>query len=130
MDTRELKDKLLAEKEDLEIKLQEIDCGRITAHDECYGDAADQSQDKDSIGEILRRRNDCRAKIREIDETLDLIARKIYGFCQRCGDSISDDRLEALPHARTHVFCVKATKKRTPSAELSLLFGVAAKAYS
>ncbi len=40
-----------------------------------------------------------------IDEALRRIYKNEYGICQTCGDEISKDRLEAVPHARLCIKC-------------------------
>jgi RNA polymerase-binding protein DksA len=47
-----------------------------------------------------------------IDEALRRIKDKTYGKCIKCGDSISPDRLKALPHAR---FCIKCKEEEERS---------------
>jgi DnaK suppressor protein len=40
-----------------------------------------------------------------IDEALRRIYKNEYGVCQSCGDAISKERLEAVPHARLCIKC-------------------------
>lgn len=40
-----------------------------------------------------------------IDEALRRLHRDEYGTCQACGEEISKDRLEAVPHARLCIKC-------------------------
>ena len=47
-----------------------------------------------------------------IDEALRRLYRNEYGVCQTCGDDISRDRLEAVPHARLCIKC-KEDEERT-----------------
>jgi RNA polymerase-binding protein DksA len=42
-------------------------------------------------------------ELRAIDAALDRIDNGHYGVCLRCGESIAEERLEAVPHA---VFCI------------------------
>ena len=46
-----------------------------------------------------------RAAVEEIDDALERIARKTYGACERCYQSIPKARLRALPYARLCVAC-------------------------
>ena len=43
--------------------------------------------------------------IYHIDEALERIEKGIYGLCHECGDSISSERLEVVPHARLCIRC-------------------------
>ena len=40
-----------------------------------------------------------------IDEALRRLYRNDYGTCQTCGENISKERLEAVPHARLCITC-------------------------
>jgi DnaK suppressor protein len=46
-----------------------------------------------------------------IDEALRRLYRNEYGVCQTCGESISKERLEAVPHARLCIQCKEAEEK-------------------
>jgi RNA polymerase-binding protein DksA len=43
--------------------------------------------------------------IYHIDEALARIEKGTYGLCQECGEPISPERLEAVPHARLCIDC-------------------------
>jgi RNA polymerase-binding transcription factor DksA len=47
------------------------------------------------------------ATIAEIDAALDRVADGSYGTCERCGASIPDERLEAIPWAARCVSCAR-----------------------
>jgi RNA polymerase-binding protein DksA len=47
-------------------------------------------------------------EIAEIDAALRRLAEGIYGTCERCGDSITEARLQALPATRFCVACAQA----------------------
>ena len=42
---------------------------------------------------------------RECNAALDRIDRGVYGQCEKCGKSMSKERLDALPYARTCIEC-------------------------
>jgi RNA polymerase-binding protein DksA len=44
-------------------------------------------------------------ELRAIQDALGRLKRGEYGFCQRCGEAIAPQRLEALPHATLCVEC-------------------------
>ncbi len=46
-----------------------------------------------------------------IDEALRRLYRNEYGVCQNCGEQISPDRLEAVPHARLCIKCKEEEEK-------------------
>jgi DnaK suppressor protein len=45
------------------------------------------------------------AEVQAIDTALEKIAAGTYGTCDRCGEPIPEERLEALPHAALCVRC-------------------------
>jgi len=47
-----------------------------------------------------------------IDQALERIDKGNYGLCHSCGNPISQDRLEAVPHARLCIQC-KAKEEKT-----------------
>jgi RNA polymerase-binding protein DksA len=46
-----------------------------------------------------------------IDEALRRLYKNEYGVCQTCGENISKERLEAVPHARLCIQCKEAEEK-------------------
>ncbi|NIR51806.1 hypothetical protein GWO43_24835 [candidate division KSB1 bacterium] len=40
-----------------------------------------------------------------LEQALERIENKTYGHCHECGEQISKDRLEAVPHARLCITC-------------------------
>lgn len=52
-----------------------------------------------------------------IDMALERIENGTYGLCQSCGNPISDERLEAVPHARLCIQCKALEEKTSPPSE-------------
>ncbi len=48
-------------------------------------------------------------ELQGIDEALQRIAQGTYGICERCGESIAEVRLEALPAAVLCINCAEAS---------------------
>jgi RNA polymerase-binding transcription factor DksA len=48
--------------------------------------------------------------VAEIDAAVQRLDAGTYGACERCGDAIAPERLQAIPHART---CVRCPGQRT-----------------
>jgi DnaK suppressor protein len=56
------------------------------------------------------------ARLKYIENALKAMDRGEYGECVRCGEDISEKRLEAVPWATTCIRCQEATEmERTPS---------------
>ncbi|MBP2235173.1 RNA polymerase-binding transcription factor DksA [Sinorhizobium kostiense] len=53
------------------------------------------------------------SEIRAIDAALDRIAAGTFGICVRCGDPISQERLQAVPHAPLCQVCAAEVASRT-----------------
>jgi RNA polymerase-binding protein DksA len=52
-----------------------------------------------------------------IDQALDRVDSGSYGYCQNCGNPISRERLEAVPHAVLCITC-KANEEKSPNNDL------------
>lgn len=52
-----------------------------------------------------------------IDMALERIENGTYGLCQSCGKPISEERLEAVPHARLCIQCKANEEKTAPPSE-------------
>ncbi|WP_089251487.1 TraR/DksA family transcriptional regulator [Rhodococcoides kyotonense] len=58
---------------------------------------------------IVGLARDAEDELRELDAAETRLAEGEYGLCERCGDAISDARLEALVTARR---CIRCTGRR------------------
>ena len=66
------------------------------------GDAGSDAYDRDLALNILSKEQDA---LYEIEEALGRIGRGDYGICEMSGDSIPQERLEAIPFCRLTVQC-------------------------
>lgn len=106
----------LRESRDLDQSEQESD-GALSSHDQHPADAATQTFQREQDQSIDER---IAYDLSEIDDALERIERDEYGKCQRCGKTISDERLEILPatrycleHAPRHVGPASEAAART-----------------
>ncbi|MFQ5867667.1 MAG: TraR/DksA family transcriptional regulator [bacterium] len=68
------------------------------------GDTIDLAGDS-SARELLFELNDSeRHRLEDINRALQKIEQGDFGVCEKCGDKISNKRLQAVPYAR---FCIK-----------------------
>lgn len=51
-----------------------------------------------------------KAHLADVDAAMQRLADGSYGYCERCGDPIHRDRLEARPAARTCITCASASR--------------------
>lgn len=70
-----------------------------------YADPADRASQEEEFALELRARDRERKLIRKIDQTLDLIRKDDYGYCEQCGIEIGLRRLEARPTATLCIDC-------------------------
>jgi DnaK suppressor protein len=64
----------------------------------------------------LRRLDSHRQLLRDIDECLRKIQEGTYGFCEECGEEISQKRLNVIPTATLCIDC-KETKEKMEALE-------------
>jgi RNA polymerase-binding transcription factor DksA len=68
---------------------------------------ADSSQVTAERGEAERLASDLQESLDDVDNALERLAGGTYGICERCGNTISEARLEAMPTARRCLDCAK-----------------------
>jgi DnaK suppressor protein len=69
---------------------------------------ADRSHSTEERSRLLSVSRSLRANLREVDAALVKIAGGTYGVCERCGNSIDLERLEAIPWAALCIDCKRA----------------------
>lgn len=70
-----------------------------------FADPNDRATQEEEFSLELRTRDRERKLIKKIDDTLDLIDREDYGYCESCGIEIGVRRLEARPTATLCIDC-------------------------
>lgn len=95
---------LVAWKQEL---MQEVDRTVHHMKDEAanFPDPTDRATQESEFSLELRTRDRERKLIRKIDQTLSLLDRDEYGYCDSCGTEIGIRRLEARPTATQCVDC-------------------------
>ena len=68
---------------------------------------SDRSHSTEERAGTLAMVDTLRARLREVDRGLDKIASGSYGVCERCGNPIDPERLEAIPWAALCIDCKK-----------------------
>ena len=66
---------------------------------------ADRSHSTEERSRLLSVSASLRSNLREVDAALEKVRDGTYGTCERCGRSISDERLEAIPWAGLCIDC-------------------------
>jgi DnaK suppressor protein len=111
METAELTrfQKLLQEQKD-SLRRQLLDMGADPDADSLEGmdfdfgfaDSAQSTAERNKVLAVVER---LRENLHDVDLALSKIAKGTYGVCERCGNPISLERLEAIPYARLCVSC-------------------------
>ena len=66
---------------------------------------ADSAQSTAERGKVLALIDRLRGQLRDVERALRKIEDGSYGSCERCGEPISPERLEALPYSTLCVSC-------------------------
>ena len=108
---RELKERLLSERKDLEAQYAELEESTFATNqsdltgemgfDEEYADAGTATFERERDLSLV---NNLRDLMERIDKALEKIDDGTYGLCDRCGKPIEKLRLKALPYAN---LCLK-----------------------
>lgn len=70
-----------------------------------YPDMGDQATAETDRNFMLRLRDRDRGLLKKIDQTIDRIKSKVYGYCEACGEEIGIKRLQARPVTTLCVDC-------------------------
>lgn len=86
---------------------QEVERTVLNMRDEAnnYADPVDRASQEEEFALELRARDRERKLIRKIDQTLDMIRKNDYGYCEQCGIEIGLRRLEVRPTATLCIDC-------------------------
>lgn len=75
-------------------------------------DLADQAASAYTKEFLLSLGDAERQLLRLVDAALEKIRLKTYGTCEKCGEKISEKRLEALPFARYCIACQEEEERK------------------
>jgi len=87
----------------LEAKIREIDA-ELTSHNSRDWEELAVERETDEVLEGMGV--SAQGEIRAIKAALGRIDAKVFGICVSCGEKVSDERLEVLPHAPLCKNCV------------------------
>ncbi len=91
----DIKEKLLSLKQELETRIEKIDAD--LSHRQTSHKFPEQSVDQQNDGVLYNLKNEAQEELEQIEHALLKIQRNIYGKCETCHESISHERLTALP---------------------------------
>jgi RNA polymerase-binding protein DksA len=67
-----------------------------------FADSAQSTAERNKVLAVIER---LRENLQDVNIALDKIEKGTYGVCERCGDPISPERLDAIPYARLCMTC-------------------------
>ena len=67
-----------------------------------FADSAQSTAERNKVLAVIER---LRENLHDIDLALGKMEKGTYGVCERCGDPIAPERLEAIPYARLDMKC-------------------------
>lgn len=87
--------------------MQDVDAtvGHLKEEAVFYADPVDRASQEEGFNLELRTRDRERRLIKKIEQSLDLLNKNEYGFCEDCGAEIGIRRLEARPTAVKCIDC-------------------------
>ncbi|MFN2543595.1 MAG: TraR/DksA family transcriptional regulator [Actinomycetota bacterium] len=66
---------------------------------------ADSAHSTAERGRLLSLVGELRENLKDVEHALAKVPRGTYGVCERCGEPIGEERLEAIPWARLCITC-------------------------
>jgi DnaK suppressor protein len=105
---RAIREGLVAEREQLIEQVRELDAEadvknwREGGFDDDPADAGSASFERETAQSLSRH---TRKLLEQIDDALRRMDAGTYGICERCGERIEPERLEALPYAQLCMDC-------------------------
>ncbi len=115
MDDKKLekyKKMLLGDRMELLAELQRVANGEKTKERGGAMDPADLADASYSADYTMAWTEKINRRIREIDESLEMIKEGTYGICQVCGEDIPEGRLDIRPKAKYCAQCKEDLEKR------------------
>jgi len=118
VDTERFRKSLLDERERLTSTLDHLhEANSGSLEEETEEETYDNNHLADSATATLEREIDYTLEenaenlVRAIDQALERIENGTYGKCERCGQQIAEERLEAIPHATRCIDCQRLAER-------------------
>ncbi len=117
MDTEGLKGRLLEERARLEREIADLEADLSESLEDSSEESPYDQHMAETAGVTLDREIDLsleenlHASIAQLDRALDKLERGSYGRCDKCGNPISDGRLEVAPFATLCIDCKRLEER-------------------
>jgi DnaK suppressor protein len=105
-----LRDELVRQREDLRREIEEHGAAPDTDEVTFEGDAgfSDRSHSTEERSRVISVVRALRSNLHDVDRAIAKMDAGTYGTCERCGNPIGPERLEAIPWA---LLCIDCKKK-------------------
>lgn len=97
-----LKTSLTQKRDELQIRISAIENDFKKGRSQDFADQCTESENDEVLDEIHHQ---ARIELQKITQTLAMLETEQYGICTRCDNQIPEQRLRALPYAKTCVNC-------------------------
>ena len=117
MDTERFRKTLLEERERLSSTIEHLHEANSSSFEDETEEETFDNHLADSATATLDREIDNTLEenaenlLRSIDQALERIENGAYGKCERCGQQIAEERLEAIPHATRCIDCQRLVER-------------------
>lgn len=105
---------LVSDQTRLSNELRRVQANLAEEHPGYSTHMADDASDVFEQEKALSLRRNIERDLEMINAALFKLDNDEFGICERCGDSINPDRLDALPHVRYCLACQKHLEARYP----------------
>jgi DnaK suppressor protein len=107
-----IRDRLLAARNELLSRATPSATNNLLAPDERDSDEADAAVSTDMRERALWLLHGHREKLELIEQALQRLTDGSYGRCEKCGEPINPERLEALPYATQCIRCQQQAERQ------------------
>jgi RNA polymerase-binding protein DksA len=118
MDREALKQRLLEERQRLELEIHDLDADLSESLEDSSGESPYDQHMAETATVTLDREIDLTleenalASIAQIDRALSKLESGSYGLCDQCGKPISEDRLNVAPFATLCIDCKRLEERK------------------
>lgn len=109
---KELQRRLVEKRRELLSGVRTRSAVNLQAGDDGIQDIADQATSAYTKEFLLSLGDAERRLLRQVDAALGKMRQNTYGLCEKCGEGISEKRLEALPFAQYCIACQEEEESR------------------
>ncbi len=93
-----------------------VEAAEVIREGSPFGKREEEATESFELEKRLALQKQVRSNINEIEHALEKFQNGTYGLCDVCGQPISPERLEAMPHANLCVNCKAKNVKSRPTA--------------